>query len=86
VGRRVGKEMSETGTPSPTLPTRGREIAEEISRGGGGAGAADGGAGRVPEDRPVKAEHRAPVAGRRRADATLLAEYAGIEWSSEALA
>jgi hypothetical protein len=84
-------------TPSPTLPARGREIgaalhpsrreiAEEISRGGGGAGAADGVAGLALEDRRVKVEHRARVARRRPADATGPAEFAGIEWSSEALA
>jgi hypothetical protein len=79
-------------TPSPALPARGRErlvraqTSEEISRGGGGAGAADGVAGLALEDRRVKAEHRAPVARRRPADATGPAEFAGIEWSSEALA
>ena len=48
--------------------------------------AADGGVGLALEDRRVKAEHRAPVADRRPADATDPAEFAGIEWSSEALA
>lgn len=80
-------------TPSPTLPTRrreiqprGREIAEEISRGAGDGGAAAGAAGLALEDRRVKAEHRAPVAARRRADAGDRAQFAGIEWTSEALA
>jgi hypothetical protein len=81
-----GREISETRTPSPTLPTRGREIAEGISSGAGGGGAEAGVAGLALEDRRVKAEHRAPVADRRRADAADRAEFAGIEWTSEALA
>jgi len=81
-----GTEMSEAGTPSPNLPTRGREIAEEISPGAADAGAAVAVAGLALGDRRVKAEHRAPVATRRRPDAGDRAEFAGIEWTSEALA
>ncbi|HEV3097607.1 MAG TPA: hypothetical protein VG104_10705 [Candidatus Dormibacteraeota bacterium] len=70
----------------PPHARRGREIAEEISRGAGDGGAAVEAAGLALEDRRVKAEHRAPVATRRRADAADRAEFAGIEWTSEALA
>jgi hypothetical protein len=66
----------------PHAPS-GREIAEEISRDAGDGGAAA--AGRALEDRRIKVDHRAP-APRRRADAADRAEFAGIEWTSEALA
>lgn len=70
----------------PPHARREREIAEEISRGAGDGGAEAGAAGLALADRRVKAEHRAPVATRRRADAADRAEFAGIEWTSEALA
>ena len=89
-GGRVIQGRRDRETSGPALPARPREISSpglrEIFRAAAGAEGEAAVVGRDPEDPRVKAERRAPAVGRRQADAVDRAEFAGIEWTSEALA